>query len=508
MLDRYVAHRRRVWERSSHDAIAAQERALVSLTARAAQTRFGREHDLAGVVSIASYQARVPLRDYLEFKPRLERALEGEFDVLWPGRPTYWVKTSGTTAGEKVLPVTSQGFASHRRGGWDALAMAAERVGGRRLFEGPMLFLGGCTALTPIGAGGLCGDLSGLVARRLPPVIRDRYSPGPDLSCIPDWETRITAIARRVAGQDLRLVSGMPSWLIILFERVARLNPGAAEDVGSRWPNLGVLVHGGVSFAPYQDLFEQAIGRPLERVEVYPASEGFVGLQTERDRGLSLMLDYGIFYEFVPVEDVGSSRPRRHTAADVELGRSYAVVLTTPAGLWSYVLGDVVRFTARDPLRLEIVGRTRHFVNAFGENVIVEEVERALVEACRRTQAEVVEFTVAPRYAMAGEARGHHDWLVEFATPPASTGAFVRILDDTLKQLNTDYRIKRTGDVGMIGPRLLSLPPGTFYAWMRSRGKLGGQNKVPRATNTRAVAEGLLGVAGPVKEASLVGTLS
>lgn len=503
VLDRYVAHRRRAWERVTCDAIAEQERTLRSLCRRAGQTRFAREHDLAGVVSIASYQTRVPLREYLDFKPRLERALDGEFDVVWPGRPTYWVKTSGTTAGDKVLPVTSDALALHRRGGWDALAMAAERVGGRRLFGGPMLFLGGCTALTPIGAGGLCGDLSGLVARRLPPVIRDLYSPGPDLSAIPDWETRITAIAERVAGQDLRLLSGMPSWLLILFERVARLDPGAAHAVGTRWPNLGVFVHGGVSFAPYHDVFEQALGRPMERVEVYPASEGFVGLQTERRGGLTLMLDYGIFYEFVPVEDLDAPRPRRHTVADLELERSYAVVLTTPAGLWSYVLGDVVRFIARDPLRLEIVGRTRHFVNAFGENVIVEEVERALVEACRRTQAEVVEFTVAPRYGMASEARGHHDWLVEFTTPPASPAAFVRVLDDTLKQLNTDYRIKRTGDVGMIGPRLLSLPRGTFYAWMRSRGKLGGQNKVPRVTNTRTVADGLLGVASHVEEAAV-----
>lgn len=508
MLDRYAAHRRRVWERVNRRPITEQEQALLSLCQRAKQTRFGREHDLAGVVSIASYQARVPLREYLEFKPTLDRALEGVFDVVWPGRPRYWVKTSGTTAGDKVLPVTAEAFASHRRGGWDALAMAAERVGGRRLLGGPMLFLGGCTALSPIGADGLCGDLSGLVARQLPPIIRDRYSPGPDLSAIADWEMRITAIAERVAGQDLRLLSGMPSWLLILFERVARLDPKAARALGARWPNLGILVHGGVSFAPYHDVFEHAIGRPLERVEVYPASEGFVGLQTERGGGLSLMLDYGIFYEFVPIEDLGSSRPRRHTVADVELERSYAVVLTTPAGLWSYVLGDVVRFTARDPLRLQIVGRTRHFVNAFGENVIVEEVERALVEACRRTGAEVVEFTVAPRYAMASEARGHHDWLVEFATPPASTAAFVRVLDDTLKHLNTDYRIKRTGDVGMIGPRLLSVPPGTFYAWMRSRGKLGGQNKVPRVTNTRTVADGLLGLAGRVEEAAVAGLRS
>lgn len=497
LLDWYVPRRRRAWERADRAAIARQESALLGLVGRARQTKFGRDHGFDAIRSIADYQSRVPLREYLEFKPLLEQALAGDADVLWPGRPRYWVKTSGTTAGDKVLPVTSEAFASHRRGGWDALIMAAERVGARHLFGGPMLFLGGCTQLSPIGIRAKCGDLSGLVAHRLPPVLRGLYSPGPDLSAIPNWETRIDAIASRIAHQDLRLLSGMPSWMLILFERVARLGHGATTHMGDRWPNLRVFVHGGVSFAPYHDVFEQSVGRSLERVEVYPASEGFVALQTERAGGLSLMLDYGIFYEFVPVEDIGAPRPRRHTVADVELERAYAVVLTTPAGLWSYLLGDVVRFTARAPLRLEIVGRTRHFVNAFGENVIVEEVERALVEACRRTRAEVIEFTVAPRYAQATDARGQHDWLVEFAVPPAAPlETFTRVLDDTLKQLNTDYRTKRAGDVGMVSPRLFALPRGTFYAWMRSRGKLGGQNKVPRVMNDRTVAEGLLSAAG------------
>jgi hypothetical protein len=317
------------------------------------------------------------------------------------------------------------------------------------------------------------------------------------VASIPDWETRIDAVAALVARQDLRLLSGMPSWMLILFDRVARLDGEGRRPLGERWPHLDVVVHGGVSFAPYRDLFDQRLGRPLERVEVYPASEGFVALQTERSGGLTLMLDYGIFYEFVPLEDLGAPVPRRHTVADVELDRPYAVALTTPGGLWAYLLGDVVRFTARDPLRLQIVGRTRHFVNAFGENVIVEEVERAMVEACRRAGAPVVEFTVAPHYASTAETRGRHDWLVEFAAPPP-TGleGFTRLLDDTLRQLNTDYRTKRAGDVGMLPPRLIPLPAGTFYAWMRSRGKLGGQNKVPRVTNDRAVAEGLLCTAG------------
>lgn len=234
------------------------------------------------------------------------------------------------------------------------------------------------------------------------------------------------------------------------------------------------------------------MGAPLHRIETFPASEGFVALQTEPSGGLTLMLDYGIFYEFVPVEDLGKDRPRRHTVADVEMGRPYAVALTSPAGLWSYLLGDTVRFTARDPLRLQITGRVRHFVNAFGENVIVEEVEQAVVGACQRTGAEVVEFTVAPRYPSQAESRGGHDWLVEFRHPPGDLAAFARTLDQVLMGLNNDYRTKRTGDVGMTAPRVIPVPPGTFHGWMRQAGKLGDQHKVPRVTNDRAVAEDLL----------------
>jgi hypothetical protein len=503
LLDWAVPRRRRAWEAVARAPIVMQERTLLGLVARARGTVIGRRHGFASIRTVADYQRQVPLRDYLESKPLLDRAFTGEPDVTWPGRPRYWVKTSGTTAGDKVLPVTREAFAAHRRGGWDALLMACERAGAGALFGGPMLFLGGCTRLQPMGDGCQVGDLSGLVMRRLPPGIRGRYSPGPDLSAIPDWETRIEAVAQRVAAQDLRLLSGMPSWMLILFERVTRLDGGPRRPLGERWPNLKVFVHGGVSFEPYRSVFDERVGRPLERVEVYPASEGFVGLQTERTGGLTLMLDYGLFYEFVPFEDLRRASPRRHTVADVELDRPYAVALTSPAGLWSYLLGDLVRFTAREPLRLEIIGRTRHFVNAFGENVIVEEVERAIVEACRRTGARVTEFTVAPRYAGGLETRGRHDWLVEFSeTPRMPLDAFTRLLDETLRQLNTDYRTKRSGDVGMLPPRLVPLPRGTFYLWMRSRGKLGGQNKVPRVTNDRAIAEGLLRTAGLPDEAT------
>ena len=305
-------------------------------------------------------------------------------------------------------------------------------------------------------------------------------------------------MAALAAGQDLRLISGMPSWLVILLERVARARRASGRPIrhlGQCWPNLRVLIHGGVAFAPYASVLDAWSCSPLERVEVYPASEGFVAVQTEASGGLTLMLDYGIFYEFVPVEDLSSDTPRRHTVADVELNRAYALVMSTPGGLWSYVLGDTVRFTRRDPLRLVITGRTRHYVNAFGENVIVEEIERALVGACRRTEAEVVEFTVAPSYPCTGEPRGGHEWLVEFRIPPQEPEEFARIIDETLIALNADYRTKRTGDVGMIAPTVTALPAGTFHRWMRAGGKLGDQHKVPRATNDRTIADALLALA-------------
>jgi hypothetical protein len=497
LLDWASARRRHTLERMTREAIQIQDATLRAHVRTARDTEFGLAHGFSSIRTVTDYQTRVPVRDYLGLKASWEAALAGASHVTWPGRPRLWVKTSGTTAGDKVIPVTPEAYRAHRRGGWDALLMAAERVGGRALLGGPMLMLGGSTTLQPAADGALVGDLSGVMARTLPPGLRSRYSPGPEIARIPDWPRRIAAVAAHVERQDLRLLSGMPSWMLILLEHVASRQARAGrDDLGGSWPNLQAFVHGGVSFAPYRAVFERRLGRSLECVEVYPASEGFVAVQTERSGGLTLMLDYGIFYEFVPVEDLGLPRPRRHTVADVELDRSYAVVLTTPAGIWSYVLGDTVRFTARDPLRLVITGRTRHFVNAFGENVIVEEVEQALLAGCRATGADVAEFTVAPRFPEPGEPRGGHDWLVEFRAAPAEPAAFVAAVDSALQQLNTDYRTKRAGDLGMQAPRLIPLPPGAFHRWMHSAGKLGDQHKVPRVTNNRTMAEAILGAAG------------
>ena len=497
LLGWWAARRRRALERAWARPAAVQEECLLGLVSAARDTEFGVGHGFDRIRSVAEYVERVPLRGYAEFQPLWERALWGERDVTWPGEVRHWVTTSGTTAGDKLIPMTREAMAAQWRAGRDALLLAVERVGAESLMGGPLLFLGGSTALRRVGERGLIGDLSGFGLRRLPPGFRARDAAGP-ARAIPDWDTRIESIARQAAGQDLRLLAGMPSWALVFFERVARARQEAGRPIRDMlhcWPNLRIYVHGGVSFPPYAAVFTEWLGRPIERLEVYPAAEGWVAIQTEARDGLTLALDSGNFYEFVPVEDLGARRPRRHTVADVELGRPYAVALTTPGGLWSYLLGDTVRFLARDPLRLRIIGRTRHHVDAFGENVIVEEVERALTTACRRTEAEVVEFTVAPRYPSAEEPRGGHEWLVEFRVPPREPEEFVRILDGTLAAINTDYRTKRWRDVGMVAPRVLALPPGTFQRWMREAGKDGERHRTPRVTNGRDLADALVDAA-------------
>jgi len=494
VLDWAAGRRRKAWERVSRRGAEVQERTLLRMVRTARNTAFGRQHGFEAIRSVTDYQARVPIADYLAFAPLFTRTINGEADVTWPGRARYWVKTSGTTAGDKCIPVTREALAAHRKGGWDAFYLAVEKASGEHLLGGQLLFLGGSTVLKPFGEGCRLGDLSGVVARRLPGMVRKRYSPGPEIAGISDWAARLHAMAPMVMQQDLRLIGGMPSWMILLFETIAaarRASGLAVESLGRCcWPNLRVFIHGGVAYPPYGRVVDEWIGRPLDRVEVYPASEGFVAVQTEA-WGLTLMLDYGIFYEFIPLEDLGSPTPRRHTVANVEMDRSYALALTAPSGLWSYLLGDTVRFASRDPLRLQIIGRTRHFVNAFGENVIVEEVEQALLAACRKTGADVAEFTVAPRYP-SDRVRGAHQWLIEFRDVTPDLDQFGHVLDARLQALNTDYRTKRTGDVGMVAPQVTPVPAGTFYAWMAAQGKLGDQHKVPRVTNNRDLIEAIL----------------
>jgi hypothetical protein len=491
-----------IWARrrlQTVDALArrapeAQGETLGALLTTARETAFGREHGFSEIRTPAEFARNVPVRRYVETLPWLLRVLRGEENVTWPGRARWFAKTSGTTAGDKAIPVTDALVAQNRRAGRDVLAFHVRATPGSRLFEGDLLFLGGSTTMEPVPAGGQVGDLSGIMAAEMPFWLRRRVLPSAGVVAIRDWELKLEAIARETLGRDLTLLSGMPSWSLLLFERWRALSSGRSP--ADLFPGLELFVHGGVRYEPYRGTLEAAFGRALRRLEVYPASEGFLAVQDDPESaGMALGLDYGTFYEFVPAAEAGSPSARRLTLAEVRVGETYSIVLSNVAGLWAYEIGDLVRFVSLSPPRVTVVGRTMAFSNCCGENLIVEEVEEAFVAACAETRAAGGEFTVAARPGAVGDGRPRLEWIVESADPSFPAEAFARAADAVLRRRNHDYDTKRTGDVGMLPPVVALVPPGTFHSWMRSRGKLGGQHKVPRLRNDREVADALLAAA-------------
>jgi hypothetical protein len=481
------------------DPARVQGDTLKRLLRAARETEWGQKYGYASIENVRTYQARVPLSAYLDFRPIWDGYFSGRTDLTWRGRPRYFAKTSGTTAGDKYIPLSEEAVASHQRAGVDCLVFAIHSSGRRDLLDGRLFFLGGSTSLEHRGFGIRVGDLSGVMSQQIPFPFRGRYLPGPKVALIDDWEHKIAAMARQAIDQDVRLIAGMPSWMIVLLtklldehERRFSWRPDSLAEV---WPNLQLYIHGGVDFRPYRSFVEELIGRPLDLLEVYPASEGFLAIQDRGPgEGMLLMLDYGIFYEFVPLSELAAAEPRRLTVAEIEVDVPYAVYLTSNSGLWSYALGDVVKFVTRDPPRLLIVGRTSQWVNAFGENVIVEEVEGAIADACRKTCAEIVDFTVAPVYASVETPLPRHQWAIEFRRHPAQISLFALHLDDHLQACNTDYRTHRRRDVAMAAPLITTVEPDTFHEWLRDRRKLGGQHKVPRASNTREIIDEVLAI--------------
>lgn len=472
----------------------AQGETLAALLETARATAFGREHGFSGIRTHAGFARNVPVRSYVETLPWLHRVLRGEEDVTWPGRARWFAKTSGTTAGDKAIPVTDALVAQNRRAGRDVLAFHVRSTPGSRLFEGELLFLGGSTSMEPVPAGGQVGDLSGIMAAEMPFWLRRRVLPSPGVVAIRDWELKLEAIARETFGRDLTLLSGMPSWSLLLFERWRALSGGRTP--AELFPGLELFVHGGVRYEPYRETLEDSFGRALRRLEVYPASEGFLAVQDDPgSSGMALGLDYGTFYEFVPAAEAGSPSARRQTLADVRIGETYSIVLSNVAGLWAYEIGDLVRFVSLAPPRVVVVGRTTAFSNCCGENLIVEEVEEAFVAACAATGATAGEFTVSARPGAVTDGRPRLEWVVESADGSFPAEAFAQETDAVLRRRNHDYDTKRSGDVGMLPPVVVLVRPGTFHSWMRSRGKLGGQHKVPRLRNDREVADALLAAA-------------
>jgi hypothetical protein len=480
---------------------AEQARLLARLTRAARSTRFGRDHDLGAVRSVADFQARVPLRKFHELAPYWERLRAGEADVLWPGRIRRFAVTSGSMGEPKYVPVSDAGLRGFLRAGRDILSHYVVNTGDVDHFRGKFLYLGGSREPTPGPHGSVHDDLSGIVAAETPWAYRPYRLPSPRVHEIPDWEAKLDAVAAEAWNADVRGVSGIPSWLVALFERVLARRRAAglpATCLADAWPHLTLLVHGGVSFEPYRELFATLIGKPIYSLEVYLGSEGFLALQDQPDsRDLLLRMDAGIFHEFVPVEALGDERPPRHWAGTVETGVDYAIAVSSASGLWGSFIGDTVRFVSLRPHRLRFAGRTEQFLSAFGEHLRASDVEAAMVAACAATGARCAEFHVAPIYPTAESLRRGHQWFVEFDRPPTEPAAFVRALDAALQQRNVDYEEHRRHDADLPLPELRSVPPGTFYRAMKRQGRIGGQHKVPHLQNDRRFADVLLSLLAP-----------
>lgn len=475
------------------DPVAAQRRTLQGLLNRVAGTRFGREHGFDRIADVADFQRAVPLRRYEQFwneywQPEFPRL----HDVTWPGLIRHFAVSSGTTAGRtKYLPLTPAMRRSNVRAAFDVVAYHLGARPRSRMFAGRSLMLGGSTALVEEAPGIFSGDLSGIAAKTMP-AWASRFSfPGPELALLADWEEKLERLARESLDLPIRAVTGTPSWLLILLERVRELR--RARDGDDRpYPDLDLLVHGGVRFDGYRRRFEALLaGTDAELREVYPASEGFIaGADRGPGEGMRLNLDHGLFFEFVPVEELDRPNPTRHWVADAEPGTDYALVMSTCAGLFAYVVGDTVRLVDRAPPRVLVTGRTAYGMSAFGEHLIGEEVERAATAAAAALDADITDFAMMAVYPEHPGELGGHRWVVELAqAAPAGAGArFAALLDTTLSDLNDDYRAHRSG---MAPPQVILVPPGSFAAWMKHRGRLGGQNKVPRIINDPALAADL-----------------
>ena len=474
-------------QRRVADPVRAQHQVLKYLMLKAKRTQFGLNHDFKNISNHQGLIERVPLRDYEQLRPYIDKVVAGEPNILWPGKPLYLCKTSGTTSGAKFIPLTKELLTNQVNSARAALLAHIHHSGSADFVGGKMIFLQGSPELDESGAIPT-GRLSGIVARHVPKYLLKNRMPTYATNTIEDWETKVDAIVEETKDADMRLISGIPSWVQMYFERL--LERTGKATVREVFPNFSLFVHGGVNYAPYRSNMEHLIGAAIPSIETFPASEGFFAYQDGNDgEGLLLVVDNGIYYEFIPAEEVNEPTPRRLSIAEVELNVNYALVLHTAAGLFGYQIGDVVKFTSLKPARIKVVGRTKHFTSAFGEHVIAEEVEHALELAQAEHPCKVVEFTVAPQLKPTS-GLPHHEWFIEFSQEPADLDGLRSAIDKNLQQQNPYYKDLLVGNV-LQTLLLTPLRKGAFTDWMRARGKLGGQNKVPRLANDRAFANAL-----------------
>jgi len=498
LLKHYAGWRSR--RLGSQDAVEAQRRTLLRLVGKARSTRFGRDHGFDDIRDVVDYQSRVPLRSFDDFWAEYwSESFPVLEDRTWPATMPFYAETSGTTTGRtKYIPCSREMNRSNVVAGLNILVHHLRHRPDSHLLAGRNLMLGGSTGLRELAPGIHTGDLSGIAAKVMPPWARLRYFPPKQIESIADWEERLDALARAVIDEDIRSISGTPSWLLVFFDRLKALRPERDARLPAFFPHLEMIVHGAVNFAPYRASFAEWLsGSGAETREVYAASEGFVAVADRGDgEGMRMIVDNGLFFEFVPVDELESARPTRHTVADAEPGVDYAIVLSTCAGLWGYVLGDTVTFVDRDPPRIVITGRTAYMLSAFGEHLIAVEIEEAVTAAADGIGARVVDYSVGAVFPSGSQTRGGHLFIVEFHEPVPSSDDQARFIEDVdrrLAETNEDYNAHRTG---MLPPRLQVAAPGTFFAWMKRRGQLGGQHKVPRIINDAELFEDLRAFAG------------
>ncbi len=467
--------------------IETQQRVFNHLLQKAANTDFGKDHNFSKIKSHADFTKHVPVRDYEELKDYVEKVVDGQEDVLWPGKPLYFAKTSGTTSGAKYIPITKESIKHQVEASRNAILNYIHETGNSSFVDGKMIFLQGSPEMETKN-GIQLGRLSGISAHYVPNYLQKNRLPSWETNCIEDWETKVNQIVKETADQDMTIIAGIPSWVQMYFEK---LHQETGQKIGELFKNLQLFIYGGVNYEPYRSKFENLIGRRVDSIELFPASEGFFAYQdNQNERGMLLLLNSGIFYEFIKADEFFDKNPNRITIKDVELNVNYVLIISTNAGLWAYNIGDTVQFISLKPYKIIVSGRIKHFISAFGEHVIASEVEEAMRIAIADSDARVSEFTVAPQITPNEGELPFHEWLVEFENPPSNEQKFVQTLDASLQKQNSYYFDLIDGKV--LQPlKLTKIKLGGFREYMKSIGKLGGQNKVQRLSNDRKLAKGL-----------------
>ena len=470
-----------------------QNEVLFQLIQEAENTEWGKTYNFETIDSLEDFQKRIPISTYDDLKPYIERIREGEQNILWHSPIKWFAKSSGTTHDKsKFIPVSKEALENcHFRGSRDTILLYNNNYPNSGLWKGKSLALGGSHQISKFSIDSYFGDLSAILIQNMPFWAQLYRTPDLSVALMDEWEEKLKKIAEITSEERVVSLAGVPSWTLVLLKKMLEMQ--GKKSILDIWPNLELFIHGGVSFAPYREQFKALIpSENMRYMEVYNASEGFFAIQDNpATDDMLLMLDVGVFYEFIPMDEIHKSNPIAYILTDIELGKNYAIIITTNSGLWRYIIGDTVVFTSKNPYKIKITGRIKHFINAFGEELMVDNAEQALAEVCKRTNAKIREYTAGPIY-MNTESQGGHEWLIEFEQEPENLQLFTELLDNQLKALNSDYEAKRYKNMTLACPKVQIIPNGTFYNWLKGKGKLGGQHKVPRLANTREYIEEIL----------------